>query len=120
MGEFIVRGKQATAFLQAATSNDVSKLKPGEIRCSCYAQQGRGIVDDLLVYRLDDDAEMTVDGEESYMLVVNASNEIKDWRWLKRISRGFDVKMQKYFLQNRPYRCTGTQSRGGIEKIDRY
>lgn len=51
-------------------------------------------MDDLLVYRLDDEPEMTVAGEESYMLVVNASNEIKDWRWLKRISRGFDVKMQ--------------------------
>ena len=94
MGEFIVRGKQATAFLQAATSNDVSKLKPGEIQYSCMPNKKGGIVDDLLVYRLDEDAEMTVDGEESYMLVVNASNEIKDWRWLKRISRGFDVKMQ--------------------------
>ena len=94
MGEFIVRGKQATAFLQAATSNDVSKLKPGEIQYSCMPNKKGGIVDDLLVYRLDDDAEMTVDGEESYMLVVNASNEIKDWRWLKRISRGFEVKMQ--------------------------
>lgn len=94
MGEFIVRGKQATAFLQAATSNDVSKLKPGEIQYSCMPNKKGGIVDDLLVYRLDDAAEMTVDGEESYMLVVNASNEIKDWRWLKRISRGFEVKMQ--------------------------
>jgi aminomethyltransferase len=94
MGEFIVRGKQATAFLQAATSNDVSKLKPGEIQYSCMPNKKGGIVDDLLVYRLDDEPEMTVDGEESYMLVVNASNEIKDWRWLKRISRGFDVKMQ--------------------------
>jgi aminomethyltransferase len=94
MGEFIVRGKQATAFLQAATSNDVSKLKPGEIQYSCMPNKKGGIVDDLLVYRLDDSAEMTVDGEESYMLVVNASNEIKDWRWLKRISRGFEVKMQ--------------------------
>lgn len=94
MGEFIVRGKQATAFLQAATSNDVSKLKPGEIQYSCMPNKKGGIVDDLLVYRLDDSAEMTVDGEESYMLVVNASNETKDWRWLKRISRGFEVKMQ--------------------------
>lgn len=94
MGEFIVRGKQATAFLQAATSNDVGKLKPGEIQYSCMPNKKGGIVDDLLVYRLDDEPEMTVAGEESYMLVVNASNEIKDWRWLKRISRGFDVKMQ--------------------------
>jgi aminomethyltransferase len=94
MGEFIVRGKQATAFLQAATSNDVSKLKPGEIQYSCMPNKKGGIVDDLLVYRLDDEPEMTVAGEESYMLVVNASNEIKEWRWLRRISLRFDVKMQ--------------------------
>lgn len=94
MGEFIVRGPEATAFLQAATSNDVSKLQPGDIQYSCMPNKKGGIVDDLLVYRLDDAPEMTVAGEQSYMLVVNASNEIKDWRWLKRIARGFQVKMQ--------------------------
>jgi aminomethyltransferase len=94
MGEFIVRGKDATAFLQGATSNDVSKLKPGQIQYSCMPNKKGGIVDDLLVYRLDDAPEMTVEGEQSYMLVVNASNEIKDWRWLKRQARGFQVKMQ--------------------------
>lgn len=94
MGEFIVRGKEATAFLQSATSNDVSKLNPGDIQYSCMPNKKGGIVDDLLVYRMDDVPEMVVAGEQSYMLVVNASNETKDWRWLKRIARGFDVKMQ--------------------------
>ena len=94
MGEFIVKGKDATAFLQSATSNDVSKLSPGEIQYSCLPNKKGGIVDDLLVYRLDDVAEMTTAGEQTYMLVVNASNETKDWRWLKRLSRGFEVKMQ--------------------------
>ncbi len=93
MGEFIVSGKDATAFLQSATTNDVSKLKPGEIQYSCMPNKKGGIVDDLLVYRLDDAPEMTVEGAQSYMLVVNASNEVKDWRWLKRIARGFEVKM---------------------------
>jgi len=94
MGEFIVRGKDALAFLQSATSNDVSKLQPGQIQYSCMPNKKGGIVDDLLVYRLDDAPEMIVAGEQSYMLVVNASNEIKDWRWLKRLSKGFEVKMQ--------------------------
>ena len=93
MGEFIVSGKDATVFLQSATTNDVSKLKPGEIQYSCMPNKKGGIVDDLLVYRLDDAPEMTVEGAQSYMLVVNASNEVKDWRWLKRIARGFEVKM---------------------------
>jgi aminomethyltransferase len=94
MGEFIVKGKDATAFLQSATSNDVSKLQPGDIQYSCLPNKKGGIVDDLLVYRLDDVAEMVTAGEQTYMLVVNASNEVKDWRWLKRLARGFSVKMQ--------------------------
>lgn len=94
MGEFIVKGKDATAFLQSATSNDVSKLKPGDAQYSCLPNKKGGIIDDLLVYRLDDVAEMTEPGMETYMLVVNASNETKDWRWLKRLARGYDVKLQ--------------------------
>lgn len=94
MGEFIVKGKDALAFLQSATSNDVSKLQPGDVQYSCLPNKKGGIVDDLLVYRLDDVAEMTTEGEQTFMLVVNASNEIKDWRWLKLLARPFDVKLQ--------------------------
>ncbi len=94
MGEFIVKGPQATEFLQSATSNDVSKLAPGNIQYSCLPNKKGGIVDDLLVYRLDDAPDMVEAGVQTYMLVVNASNETKDWRWLKRLARGFDVKMQ--------------------------
>jgi aminomethyltransferase len=93
MGEFIVSGKDALAFLQSATSNDVSKLQPGDIQYSCMPNKKGGIVDDLLVYRLDDVVEMIKAGEQSYMLVVNASNELKDWKWLKKLSKGFEVKM---------------------------
>ncbi len=94
MGEFIVKGREATAFLQSATSNDVEKLEPGQIQYSCMPNKKGGIVDDLLVYRLDDTPEMTEPGVQTYMLVVNASNETKDWRWLRRLARDFDVKMQ--------------------------
>ncbi len=91
MGEFIVKGKDATRFLQSITSNDVSKLAIGDAQYSCMPNAKGGIVDDLLVYRLDED--MCAEGEQSYMLVVNASNEKKDWRWAKRLSKGFEVKM---------------------------
>lgn len=94
MGEFIVRGREALAFLQMATSNDVSKLQPGDIQYSCMPNATGGIVDDLLVYRLDDVEAMTIAGEQSYMLVVNASNEEKDWNHLEALSKGFDVRMQ--------------------------
>lgn len=94
MGEFIVRGRDALAFLQSVTSNDVSKLNPGDIQYSCLPNATGGIVDDLLVYRLDDIATMATAGEPSYMLVVNASNEEKDWNHLQSLSAGFEVKMQ--------------------------
>ena len=91
MGEFIVKGKGAMAFLQSVTSNDVSKLAIGDAQYSCMPNLKGGIVDDLLVYRLDED--QCSEGEQAFMLVVNASNEKKDWRWLKRFTNGFDVKM---------------------------
>ncbi|MCC6280806.1 MAG: glycine cleavage system aminomethyltransferase GcvT [Saprospiraceae bacterium] len=117
MGEFIVKGKDATAFLQSATSNDVSKLSPGEIQYSCLPNKKGGIVDDLLVYRLDDVAEMTTAGEQTYMLVVNASNEIKDWRWLKRLSRGFEVKMQNISAKTGLIAIQGPKTVEALQKL---
>lgn len=73
MGEFFVRGPQATNFLQWVTSNDVTKLFPGKVQYTCLPNGKGGIVDDLLVYCIS---------ETEYMLVVNASNIEKDWEWL--------------------------------------
>jgi len=90
MGEFIVKGKQATDLVQKVTSNDASKLKIGEAQYSCLPNLTGGIVDDLLVYRLAED--MCSEGEQAYMLVVNASNIDKDWKWITD-NNEFDVKM---------------------------
>jgi aminomethyltransferase len=65
MGEIWVRGRFALDFIQYVTSNDASKLKPGQIQYSCFTNGKGGIVDDLLVYCFSN---------ESYLLVVNASN----------------------------------------------
>lgn len=117
MGEFIVKGREATQFLQSATSNDVSKLQPGDIQYSCMPNKKGGIVDDLLVYRLDDVADMTEAGVETYMLVVNASNEVKDWRWLKRLSRGFDVKMQNISAKTGLIAVQGPKAAEALQKL---
>ncbi len=117
MGEFIVKGKDATAFLQSATSNDVSKLTPGEVQYSCLPNKKSGIVDDLLVYRLDDVAEMTTAGEQTYMVVVNASNEIKDWRWMKRLARGFDVKMTNISSKTGLIAVQGPKAAAALQKL---
>lgn len=117
MGEFIVRGKDATKFLQSATTNDVSKLTPGEVQYSCLPNKKGGIVDDLLVYRLDDAPEMTVAVEQSYMLVVNASNEVKDWRWLKRLARGFEVKLQNISAKTGLIAVQGPKAAEALQKL---
>lgn len=87
MGEFVVEGADALAFLQWVTSNDVAKLVDGKVQYSCMPNGTGGIVDDLLVYRFS---------ETKYLLVVNASNMAKDWAWLdeQRRAEGFDVTME--------------------------
>jgi aminomethyltransferase len=72
MGEFWVKGPQALAFIQGITSNDASTLTVGKAQYTCFPNEDGGIVDDLLVYRYED---------EKYMLVVNAGNIAKDWDW---------------------------------------
>jgi len=91
MGEFIVRGKDALALIQQVTSNDASKLEIGDAQYSCLPNNEGGIVDDLLVYRLDEDK--CAEGERSYMLVVNASNIEKDWTWIMKHISGHDAIM---------------------------
>ena len=90
MGEFIIRGKEALDLIQLVTSNDASKLEIGQAQYSCLPNKEGGIVDDLLVYRLDED--QCAEGERAYMLVVNASNIKKDWDWIVA-HNSFDAKM---------------------------
>lgn len=73
MGEFVVSGEEAEAFIQSTTSNDVTLLEDGQVQYSCIPNDEGGIVDDLLIYRFS---------KTKYMLVVNASNIDKDWDWL--------------------------------------
>ncbi|NUN99220.1 MAG: glycine cleavage system aminomethyltransferase GcvT [Saprospiraceae bacterium] len=90
MGEFIVRGKEALALIQKVTSNDASKLQIGQAQYSCLPNHNGGIVDDLLVYRLPED--MCAEGEQAFMLVVNASNIDKDWNWISEHNT-FDTRL---------------------------
>ncbi len=84
MGEFIVSGKGALPLLQFVTSNDVAKLENGKIQYAYLPNDNGGIVDDLLVYKLDDD---------KYLLVVNASNIDKDWTWINS-KNTFDAQLE--------------------------
>lgn len=84
MGEFILKGEKALDLIQQVTSNDASKLYDGKVQYSCLPNEDGGIVDDLLVYRMD---------EKTYMLVVNASNIEKDWNWISKYNT-YGVEMK--------------------------
>ena len=75
MGEFFVRGPHALDLIQRIISNDASKLYDGKAQYAYLPNETGGVIDDLLVYRVN---------EEEYMLVVNASNIEKDWQWLQQ------------------------------------
>lgn len=76
MGEFILKGPDALDLIQRVTSNDASKLTNGKAQYSCLPNEQGGIVDDLIVYCIEEN--------KTYMLVVNASNIEKDWNWISK------------------------------------
>ncbi|MFD1335488.1 glycine cleavage system aminomethyltransferase GcvT [Oceanobacillus iheyensis] len=75
MGEISVKGPKSESFLQYVLTNDISKLEPGKAQYTIMCYEDGGTVDDLIVYKLDD---------EDYLLVVNAANTEKDANWIKQ------------------------------------
>ena len=81
MGRIIVEGEDATDFVNYLTANDVNRLVEGKSHYSLFLNNQGGIVDDILVYRLDKDM---------ILIVFNASNRDKDYRWILKHKNGFD------------------------------
>lgn len=85
MGEFLITGKNALALIQKVVSNDASKLVDGKAQYACMPNETGGIVDDLIIYRFN---------EEKYLLVVNASNIDKDWAWISKYNEEIGAEMK--------------------------
>ena len=84
MGEFMLKGEHALDLIQRVTTNDASKLVNGQAQYSCLPNEEGGIVDDLIVY--------CIEQHKVYMLVVNASNIEKDWNWISKYNtKGVDM-----------------------------
>ena len=81
MGQFMVRGPDALPYLQRVMTWDVSTLQPDDAHYSLMCYEDGTVVDDVFIYRRDDD----------YMVVVNAANRKKDLRWMVQQARGFEV-----------------------------
>jgi aminomethyltransferase len=76
MGEFMLKGEHALDLIQRVATNDASKLTAGKAQYSCMTNTDGGIVDDLLIYCIEEN--------KVYMIVVNASNIEKDWKWIQQ------------------------------------
>lgn len=73
MGEIWIKGPNALEMVQKVITNDVSRLKVGQVQYAIMCYPGGGAVDDLLVHKVAD---------HEYLLVVNAANTDKDYRWI--------------------------------------
>jgi aminomethyltransferase len=107
MGEFILKGENALDLIQRVTSNDASKLVDGKIQYSCLPNEDGGIVDDLLVYRID---------ERTYMLVVNASNIDKDWNWINKYNSK-NVEMHNISDKTSLLAVQGPKAAAALQKL---
>ncbi len=85
MGEIHVDGKDAIAFVNSITTNDVAKLVDGQAHYSALLYENGTVVDDLLVYRFT---------EDKLFLVVNAGTQDKDWAWINEHRGNFDVDLR--------------------------
>ncbi len=85
MGEIVISGRDALAFVQFLTPNDVARLDIGQVQYTALTTAKGTFVDDMLVYRLAD---------EKYLLVVNASNVEKDYAWILHQEAPFAVQVE--------------------------
>lgn len=107
MGEFILKGEKALDLIQLVTSNDAAQLYDGRVQYSCLPNGNGGIVDDLLVYRID---------EKSYLLVVNASNIEKDWNWISQ-HNSFGVEMKNISGKTSLLAVQGPKALATLQKL---
>ena len=84
MGQFFIEGATAKDLLQFVTTNNVDTLENGKAQYTCLPNGNGGIVDDLIVYKMND---------EKYFVVVNASNIEKDWNHISKYNEKFGAKM---------------------------
>ncbi|WP_270088867.1 glycine cleavage system aminomethyltransferase GcvT [Sphingobacterium sp. SYP-B4668] len=107
MGEFIVKGEGALALLQKVSSNDVSKLYDGKVQYAYLPNEDGGIVDDFLTYRID---------ENTYFLVVNASNIEKDWQWISKYNTA-GVEMKNISDQTSLFAVQGPKAAEALQAL---
>ena len=108
MGEIMVSGPQAVDLIQYVFSNDIKRLDIGQAQYGYMPNAKGGIIDDLLVYRIDN---------QSYLLVVNAANVEKDWNWLVTHNKAFGSSLQNQSDQWSLLALQGPQATSLLTKL---
>ncbi len=107
MGEFILKGDRALDLVQKISSNDAARLYDGKVQYAYIPNETGGIIDDFLVYRID---------EKTYFLVVNASNIEKDWNWIARHNT-YGVEMKNISDRTSLFAIQGPKATDAIQPL---
>ncbi len=107
MGEFLVEGPKALELIQYLISNDAAQLTDGKIAYTYFPNEQGGIVDDLLVYRFH---------AEKYMLVVNAGNIDKDWKWVN-VHNSFGASLQNISADTCLFAVQGPKAAAALQSL---
>ncbi len=107
MGEFILKGEKTLNLIQKISSNDASKLYDGKVQYAYIPNEEGGIVDDFLTYKIDD---------QTYLLVVNASNIEKDWNWISKYNT-YDVDMKNISDQTSLLAIQGPKAAEALQSL---
>ncbi|MEM3627044.1 MAG: glycine cleavage system aminomethyltransferase GcvT [Candidatus Bathyarchaeia archaeon] len=108
MGRIIIAGVDSEKFLNYVITNDVSKLQPGSAQYSVMCNERGGIIDDFVVYRLT---------EDRFMFVANAANREKDYNWLVRNSKGFNLEIDEVSDNVAMFAVQGPNAEKTLQKI---
>lgn len=108
MGRIIIEGADSERFLNYLITNDVSKLSPNGAQYSVMCNEKGGIIDDFVIYRLEN---------EKFMMVSNATNREKDYNWLVKNAKGFDVKIDEISDKVAMFAVQGPNAEKTLQKI---
>ena len=108
MGEVLVSGRDAERYVNHLFTNDVVGMPVGKILYGMMCYENGGVVDDLLVYKMDDDM---------FLLVINAANIDKDWAWIQQQSAGYDVVLENQSDRYGEIAVQGPQSEAVMQRM---
>ena len=108
MGRVTVTGTESEHFLNYVITNDVSTLSPNSAQYSVMCTENGGIIDDFVVYRLE---------TEKFLAVFNASNREKDYNWLVKNAKGFNVKIEEISDSAAMFAIQGPNAEKTLQKI---